>query len=52
MILYTEDNLIAAYVAGKTGKPLPKPEGVDLVQVNKLNGHEYTNLYFMREDEE
>jgi hypothetical protein len=49
MTLYTEDELTQAYVAGKTGKPLPKPQGVELIEVTKLQGHEYEGLFLRRD---
>ena len=49
MTLYTEDELMEAYVAGRTGKPAPKPEGIELVEVTKLQGVEYEGLFLRRD---
>lgn len=48
MQVYTDNDLTDAYLAGKNGKPLPKPEGVEMVEVTKLNGVEYDGLYIIQ----
>jgi hypothetical protein len=51
MTLYTDNDITEAYLAGKNGKPLPKPDGVKLSQVTKLQGVEYEGLYFIENKE-
>ncbi len=51
MTLYTEDELIQAYVAGRKKESMPTLPGTKLAQVTKLQGVEYDGLYFAEDVE-